>query len=124
MTAQVIFESLGTTGSLLVCASAIPQILKTYRTKSAGDLSIVYLGILMFGMALLQVYSIYVNDFVFIFGNTLSVLTTGVLIAFWFKYKMQKKKRARTTITIPIDPKGREEAFKKIKGGWGSNLHI
>ena len=54
MSTKLIFETLGTTGSMVVCASAIPQIIKTYRTKSSGDLSILYLGILMFGMALLQ----------------------------------------------------------------------
>ena len=87
METAFVFQTLGTTGSLVVCASAIPQIIKTYRTKSAGDLSILYLGILMFGMALLQSYSLYIKDFVFIFGNTLSVSSTGILIAMWFKYK-------------------------------------
>jgi len=92
MNTSLIFESLGTTGSLIVCSSAIPQILKTCRTKSSGDLSILYLGILMFGMALLQVYSIYIKDFVFIFGNTLSVSSTGILIVLWFMYRKQNNK--------------------------------
>jgi len=90
MSTKLIFETLGTTGSMVVCASAIPQIIKTYRTKSSGDLSILYLGILMFGMALLQLYSLYVRDFVFIFGNTLSVSSTGILIVLCFKYKNHK----------------------------------
>jgi MtN3 and saliva related transmembrane protein len=89
MKTSLIFEALGTTGSLVVCFSAIPQIIKTYRTKSSDDLSILYLGILMFGMGLLQLYSLYVKNFVFIFGNTLSVATTGILIGFWFRYKKQ-----------------------------------
>jgi len=90
MSTKLIFETLGTTGSMVVCASAIPQIIKTYRTKSSGDLSTLYLGILMFGMALLQLYSLYVRDFVFIFGNTLSVSSTGILIVLCFKYKNHK----------------------------------
>jgi len=90
MSTKLIFETLGTTGSMVVCASAIPQILKTYRTKSADDLSILYLGILMFGMGLLQSYSLSVRDFVFIFGNTLSVSSTGILIVLCFKYKNHK----------------------------------
>lgn len=84
------FEMLGTTGSLVMCASAVPQIIKTYRTKSSGDLSIIYLAILLFGMSLLQTYSLYVRDFVFIFGNTLSLLSTGTLIVLWFRYKRQR----------------------------------
>lgn len=91
MTTPFMFEMLGTTGSLIMCASAIPQIIKTHRTKSSGDLSIIYLGILLFGMSLLQAYSLYVRDFVFIFGNTLSVLSTGTLIVLWFRYNRQKE---------------------------------
>ncbi len=90
METSLIFEILGTAGSLILCASAIPQIVKTYRTKSSGDLSIVYLATLMFGLMLLMVYSLYVRDFVFIFGNTLALSSTGVMILFWFKYRIQE----------------------------------
>ncbi len=87
METSLIFEILGTAGSLILCASAIPQIVKTNRTKSSGDLSIMYLATLMFGLMLLMVYSLYVRDFVFIFGNTLALSSTGTMILFWFKYR-------------------------------------
>ena len=90
METSLIFEILGTAGSLILCASAIPQIVKTYRTKSSGDLSFIYLATLMLGLMLLMVYSIYVRDFVFIFGNTLALSSTGVMILFWFKYRIQE----------------------------------
>ena len=80
-------EILGTLGALTICISAVPQVIKTYTTKSSGDLSILYLCILMLGMILLQIYSINVQDFVFIFGNTLSMIMTGLLIVMWFKYQ-------------------------------------
>jgi len=87
METPLIFKILGTAGSLILCASAIPQIVKTYKTKSSGDLSILYLITLMLGLMLLMVYSIYVRDFVFIFGNTLALSSTGVMIFLWFKYR-------------------------------------
>jgi MtN3 and saliva related transmembrane protein len=90
MKTSLIFEILGTVGSLILCASAIPQIVKTHRTKSSGDLSFIYLATLMLGLMLLMVYSIYVRDFVFIFGNTLAISSTGVMIFFWFKYRIQE----------------------------------
>ena len=80
-------EMIGTIGALVICMSAIPQVVKTYITKSSGDLSILYLCILMLGMILLQIYSVSVKDFVFIFGNTLSMIMTGLLIVMWFKYR-------------------------------------
>ncbi len=84
-----VFEIIGTTGALIICASAIPQVVKTYRLKRSGDLSIVYLSVLMLGMGLLQSYSVYVRDFVFIFGNGLSMFSTGLLIVLWFRYREQ-----------------------------------
>jgi MtN3 and saliva related transmembrane protein len=80
-------EMIGTIGALVICVSAIPQVIKTYTTKSSGDLSILYLSILMLGMIFLQIYSISVKDFVFIFGNILSMIMTGLLIVMWFKYQ-------------------------------------
>ncbi len=90
MQMSAIFEILGTTGSLMICASVVPQVVKTYRLKRSRDLSIAYLAVLICGMALLEAYSLYVRDFVFIFGNTLSMLSTGLLIVLWFRYREQQ----------------------------------
>ncbi len=81
-----LFELLGVTGSLIVCGSVIPQIIQTYRTKSAHDLSIAYLSSLMTGLLMLMVYSIHIRDFVFIFGNILSILSIGTLMILWKRY--------------------------------------
>jgi len=86
MSIQLVFEFLGITGSLIICGSVIPQVMKTYRTKSARDLSNTYLMTLMTGIILLTVYSIYIRDLVFIFGNTLSMLSVGILMLLWRRY--------------------------------------
>ena len=86
MSIQMVFEFLGVAGSLIICGSVIPQLIRTYRTKSARDLSITYLMTLMTGIILLTVYSIYVRDLVFIFGNTLSMLSVGILMVLWRRY--------------------------------------
>ncbi len=82
-----IFQILGTTGSLIMCASSIPQIIKTYRTKSADSLSGSYLAILIMGMLLILSYALYRKDIVFIFGNVLSLLLTGILVGLWCRYR-------------------------------------
>ena len=87
MSIQVVFEFLGIAGSLIICGSIIPQLIRTYRTKSARDLSITYLMTLMTGIILLTVYSIYIRDMVFIFGNTLSMLSVGILMLLWRRYE-------------------------------------
>ena len=83
----IFFEILGITGSIIVCGSVIPQIIRTYRTKSAHDLSIAYLTSLMTGLVMLMVYSVHIRDFVFIFGNVLSILSVGVLMGLWKRYR-------------------------------------
>jgi MtN3 and saliva related transmembrane protein len=84
-----IYELLGTTGSLIMCASSIPQIIKTYRTKSADSLSGSYLAILIMGMLLILSYALYRKDIVFIFGNVLSLLLTGILGGLWYRYRFR-----------------------------------
>jgi MtN3 and saliva related transmembrane protein len=86
MSVKIVFEFLGIAGSLIICGSVIPQVIRTYRTKSARDLSITYLATLMTGIILLTVYSVYIRDLVFIFGNILSLLSIGILIGLWKRY--------------------------------------
>ena len=86
MSVKIAMEFLGITGSLIICGSVIPQIIKTYRTKSARDLSITYLVTLMTGIILITIYSIYIRDMVFIFGNVLSLLSVVILIGLWRRY--------------------------------------
>jgi len=86
MTIQTVFEFMGIIGSLIICSSIIPQVIKTYRTKSSRDLSITYLITLMTGIVLLTAYSIYIRDLVFIFGNVVSLLSVGILMFLWNYY--------------------------------------
>ena len=83
-------ELTGIIGSLIICGSIIPQVIKTYKTKSAHDLSIGYLSTLMAGMVMLMIYSLYVRDLVFIFGNTLSILSVGILMELWRRYHYRR----------------------------------
>jgi MtN3 and saliva related transmembrane protein len=84
-----IFEMMGTAGSMIMCASSVPQIWKTYSTKCTDGLSGSYLAILILGMALIQIYALYLRNIVFIFGNGLSLTLTGMLVGMWFRYKRQ-----------------------------------
>jgi PQ loop repeat. len=70
-----------------MCVSAIPQIIKTYRTRCSDGLSISYLIILMTGMSMIMFYALYVKDMVFIFGNGLALLLMGILITLCFRFR-------------------------------------
>ena len=86
-----IFQIMGTTGSLIMCASSIPQIIKTYRMKCADNISGSYLAILMIGMSLILLYALHVRDVVFILGNGISLTLTAILIVLRYKYSLNTK---------------------------------
>lgn len=86
-----IFQFLGTTGSLIMCASTVPQIIKTYRMKCADNLSGSYLAILMIGMSFILIYALHVKDIVFIFGNTVSMILTAILMGLRYLYRSNAK---------------------------------
>ena len=103
-------------GSIIICGSAIPQVVKTYRTRQAGDLSIAYLMTLMLGLALLQAYCLHVGDWIFIIGNSCSLVMTGLLIYFWFAFKKEPINRTegiftekRSQLKSPVIPLQKKE---------------
>ncbi len=97
-----IFQIMGTTGSLIMCASSIPQIVKTYRMKCADNLSGSYLAILMLGMTLILFYALHVKDIVFIMGNSISLTLTTILIVLRHKYNTS----VRQSDTCALRPPG------------------
>lgn len=87
MESAYFFKILGTTGSVIMCVSSIPQIIRTYRTRRADGLSGYYLAMLVSGMSLILLYALHIGDFVFIFGNCLSLSLLGILIALRWQYR-------------------------------------
>ena len=51
-------EILGTIGGTMIALSLLPQVIHTFRTKSAGDISYVYQGIYIVGTTLVNLYAI------------------------------------------------------------------
>ncbi|KAL7525129.1 hypothetical protein ACHAXR_000870, partial [Thalassiosira sp. AJA248-18] len=51
-------EIVGTIGGTMIALSLLPQTVHTYQTKSAGDISLLYQGIYIFGTSLVNIYAI------------------------------------------------------------------
>ena len=58
---MVAVEALGTIGGVSIALSLVPQVIKTYRTQSAGDISYVYQAIYIFGCTLSNIYAVVLN---------------------------------------------------------------
>ena len=71
---------------VLTSGAAIPQVLQTYRTKHARDISMGQLVLLNSGMLLWLVYGVSINDRPLIFANIFSIVCYTALIGMKIRY--------------------------------------
>ena len=81
----------GLFAGLLTSGAAIPQVLQTYRTKHARDLSMWQLILLDFGMLLWLVYGISLNDPPLICANIFSIVCYTALIGMKLRYARKEE---------------------------------
>jgi MtN3 and saliva related transmembrane protein len=76
----------GFCAGLLTSGAAIPQVVQTYRTKQARDLSMLQLVLLTLGMMLWLIYGISLQDYPLIIANSFSICCYLSLIAMKLQY--------------------------------------
>jgi MtN3 and saliva related transmembrane protein len=76
-------EAIGLTASVLLSVSAIPQIVKSLRTKRAEDLSLAMIVLFLVGFALWIVYGWLIRSVPVIITNTVSL--GSMLVALYLK---------------------------------------
>lgn len=78
--------TIGLVAGTLTSIAAIPQVIKTLKTRHVRDISIWQPLLLAFGVALWMVYGILINDFPLIVANITplicNVLLTGMKIRY------------------------------------------
>lgn len=80
-------EILGITAGLCTSASLFPQIIKTIKTKKAGDESLGMFIVLLFGNSLWIYYGIHKEDVAIISTNILSLVLNIIILFLARKYK-------------------------------------
>jgi MtN3 and saliva related transmembrane protein len=78
--------SIGFFAGLLTSGAAVPQVLQTYRTKHARDLSMSQLVLLNLGMLLWLIYGLMITDLPLIYANVFSICCYSSLIAMKIRY--------------------------------------
>lgn len=81
--------TLGLIAGTLTTAAYFPQLLKTWRSKSAGDISWSMLITLCLGIVLWLVYGTYVHDLPVILANIVTLLTTSFILMLKIRYRSQ-----------------------------------
>jgi len=80
-------ESIGVLAGFFTTLGALPQIIKAYRTKSVGDVSIYMFYTILVGVLLWTVYGILKMDWPIIITNGISTLLNAIMIYFYYKYQ-------------------------------------
>lgn len=78
---------LGLTAATLTTIAFIPQVIKTWKTKSADDLSLGMYSIFCTGAILWLIYGILIEDIPVIAANTVTLILVLTVLFFKLFYK-------------------------------------
>lgn len=80
-------QILGMLAGTITSVTFLPQVIKVWKSRSAKDLSLVMLVLLMAGVSLWLVYGLVIMDGAIIYTNSMVLIMTLILLFFKLKYK-------------------------------------
>ena len=80
-------QILGLLAGTITSITFLPQVIKVWKSRSAKDLSLLMLVLLMMGVSLWLVYGLVMADAAIIYTNSMVLLMTLILLFFKLKYK-------------------------------------
>ncbi|MCE7863696.1 MAG: hypothetical protein DYG99_09160 [Bacteroidetes bacterium CHB5] len=78
---------LGLVAGFLTTIAFVPQVVKTWRTKSAHDLSLVMFLLFCSGVFLWMIYGFMINELPVILWNIITLLLALVILFFKIRFK-------------------------------------
>jgi len=83
---QKIVDGIGVTAGMLTTASFVPQLIRTWRMKSARDLSYGWLACFTGGLLSWLTYGILIHSAPVIIANTCTLILVGALLVMKVKF--------------------------------------
>ena len=80
-------QMLGLAAGACTTIAFLPQVLKTWKSRSAKDLSLGMFSFFCFGVLLWLIYGIMVNDIPVIAANMLTLMLASTLLFFKLRFK-------------------------------------
>jgi MtN3 and saliva related transmembrane protein len=80
-------EIIGLVAGLLTTVAFVPQVIKTWKSKSARDLSLVMFSLFCLGVFLWTIYGIMINQLPIILWNIITLILASVILFFKIKFK-------------------------------------
>ncbi len=81
------YEIIGLIAAILTTSAYVPQVVKTWKTKLADDLSLTMYIAMFIGIILWLLYGIHLNSIAMILANSITAMLTFLLIVFKLRYK-------------------------------------
>jgi len=78
--------SLGLVAAFLTTIAFLPQVIKTWRSRSAKDLSLGMFAIFSTGILLWLIYGILINDLPIILANIFTLTLSSIILFFKLKH--------------------------------------
>lgn len=80
-------EILGLVAGTITSITFLPQVIKVWKTRSAKDLSLMMLLLLMLGVILWLIYGLVIMNAAIIYTNGMVLAMSLILLFFKLKYK-------------------------------------
>ncbi|MCK4634274.1 MAG: PQ-loop repeat-containing protein [Candidatus Aenigmarchaeota archaeon] len=87
----MVWETVGFLGGLLLALALVPQLLKTWKTKSAKDLSLLWTSIALMGLILYAVYAAKNAVIPLLIFSTIEAIMIATLIILKILYDRVKR---------------------------------
>ena len=78
---------LGLAAGTISSITFLPQVIRIWKTKSAKDLSLNMLGLLILGVGMWLTYGILVKDVAIIYTNSMVLSMSFIMLYFKFRFK-------------------------------------
>lgn len=82
---------LGLAAGTITSITFLPQVIQIWKTKSAKDLSLGMLGLLILGVSMWLCYGILVKDVAIIYTNSMVLLMSFIMLYFKLRFTEKEK---------------------------------
>ena len=76
----------GSLAGVFTTIALLPQVIKTWRSRSASDVSLVMFAVYFAGILLWLIYGVTLGDWPLIGSNTVTLLLTGIMLILKLRY--------------------------------------
>ncbi len=78
---------IGLVAGTFTTAAFVPQVIKTWRTRSTEDISLAMFAIFALGVLLWLVYGIYIDSLPIVIANTITLVLAGTIVVLKLRFK-------------------------------------